>query len=338
MSASSQDILRRRRSSLSSRGNSPTRSVSSRNSSRDEAEEFKHEVEHVRERNWNAPRPKWDINSPHHHRPESPSIHASHSHSRLRADSLHTSTKKGASPSHSTLTPSQPGLRPSSSHSNLKNGHPPRPLSPLPPLSAGKNTPNLSRASSHPSRLPTPSTTPHHKVQESPAKTPASGREGWSFPRNRASLPPLERDPDSPERSPLLPVNGATHARQLSSPTPSSKSPKFISNSLGTSHIPIPVTPHRPQNLTVASPYTGPIPGSPEGSPRRGHRRAKAELAEAVGRIRPGINDEYRAPIDIEPIPLVKVPSGGEFSMMLWCFYVVEIHTSCPRVRENTHT
>ena len=230
--------LHYRTHSFSSSGtSSPGGSLISHESVKEHEQEIQHELEHGRERNWNAPHPKWDVHAGHHGRPVSPmpplahsasssSIHShSHSHSQVRAESLHTPSAKDLTALHANArkSPGHPN------HTSVK--------SPRMPHSVGKEkSPGLHRVTGFPARPNSPLPPPPRTSAEngSPGKSPASGsRFGWQFPRSRTPLPPLELDQVSPERAPPSHVS---HLRTLSSPTPGSTSKPIRSLA---SHIPV---------------------------------------------------------------------------------------------------
>jgi serine/arginine repetitive matrix protein 2 len=253
-------------------------------SAKEQEQEFQHEIEHGRERNWNAPHPKWDIHLKHHGRPVSPMPHSlahsssssdlqshSHSHARVRADSLHTPGTKGSSTLHSVprkpLEQSSPTRSlvksprdPSVTHtpgkdkslgSHRATGFPARPLSPLPPL--------------------------HKKPGEhSPSGSPASGsRFAWQFPRSRTPLPPLELEEHSPQR-PSFPKG--SHSRTSSSPTLGPTSTAKRSRPQVSSQIP------------VKSPKKIQFPSESHDSPL--NKRATPEFSTTAGEMPPDMKAE----------------------------------------------
>ncbi|KAJ7209622.1 hypothetical protein GGX14DRAFT_452266 [Mycena pura] len=191
----------------------PPRSLSatsSRTSSDEEEEELVHEIEHERERNWNAPVQRWSHHTlpPHSHSharstspmPPSPSISASsdlHSTARIRANSLRLrGTPKGDSPVHrheqaspiasssktTNDTPASHQARPrylmGTNSRPRPVSYPARPNSPLPPFE-GKSKPATSGpASSTQKPSPQPRSPEreygHSKMPSSP--TPSQGK------------------------------------------------------------------------------------------------------------------------------------------------------------------
>jgi hypothetical protein len=290
----SPDHLHRHHSFNSGRSSSPSSSVRSHDSEKELESEFKHEIEHVRERNWNAPHPKWNPNAPHHHGrsmsplPPSlsprPSISHMHSHSR----DLFTGSPRVESPTHHSLG-GKSTLRPSSSHSslNVKDKAPPQIPPPLPHSATrkGKQPTTSHHPTNHSSRAwsplpPTDHADTHTKEKENggASKTPApSSRFGWQFPRNKNPLPPLELDQHSPQRI-ANPVHLGTSSPPL--PTPGSRPTSRASGSVKASHIPV-RSPHIPERNV----------GSSVGL-KKGHKRSTAELGESTGGIPPRPNSE----------------------------------------------
>jgi serine/arginine repetitive matrix protein 2 len=278
------DHLHRHRSFNSDRSGSPSSSVPSHDSEKELELEVKHEIEHVRERNWNAPRPKWDPNNPHRQgRPVSPlppSLSPQPAISNTQVVSHPHSRREGSptveSPSRH-MHRGKTNLRPSSSNSSLNviARASPRAPSPSPRLANERQASNLHPANhASRSRSPLPRTdhaVPDTKGNGSPSKMPATGSHfGWQFPRHKAPLPPLDLDQHSLERH--------THSRTLSSPSPT-PDPRPTSKSTGSvkaSHIPV-RSPHASERHVGSSPAI------------KKHKRNVAELSESVGGVPPQV-------------------------------------------------
>jgi serine/arginine repetitive matrix protein 2 len=280
------DHHRRKHSFNSGRSSSPTSSVQSRDSEKDLELEVQREIRHVRERNWNAPRPKWSSNAQHHRGLSvSPSSSTSMSHIHSHPHGLHTNSPRVESPTHRLLA-GKPTLRLSSSHSSLitKDQAPlvPSPVS----LSAKGKGKQQAAIHHHTSRSSSPidHTDPHMKDDGNALKGPASStRFGWQFPRNKNPLPPLQFDEHS-----LDGLVSPAHPRTLSSPlpTPGSRPTSRASASVMPSHIPV-RSPHVSERNV----------GSSSGL-KKGHKRSTTELSEPAG----GVRSRFTS----EPIPLAK--------------------------------
>jgi serine/arginine repetitive matrix protein 2 len=201
--------LRRQASFSSSTTSSPTGSMHSAGSGVEEGLEYEAVLE--RERNWNAPRPKWasyqalarvSISSA----PSSPgSDHAQASEGRARTKSL---TVASSSQLQARQSEERRRISPSASGSR----------SPLlrPPSNAHSPSPLL-RAATHPPRPISPLPHSADKVHMHSKRFSAPPHPGWSFPRNRTSLPPLELEEDTVDKR--VAPNGVD-------PTPSSYEPE----------------------------------------------------------------------------------------------------------------
>jgi serine/arginine repetitive matrix protein 2 len=277
----------------------------------------------VRERNWNAPRPKWDPNaSPHHGQSVSPLVSSlsprpsiSHVHSHSHSRGIRAGSPRLESPIHH-LTAGKPTLRPSSSHSSLNTKIKPSPRVPSPsPHSAtsnGKQPAVGHRPTNHASRPssplpPTGDADPHPKENGSASKPPASSsRFGWQFPRNKNPLPPLEFDQHSPER-----ILDPAHLRTLSSPspTPGSKLATEASGSVKASHIPV-RSPH------VSERNVGSFSGL-----KKGHKRSTTELSESRGGTPPRLK--------LKPMPLTEDNAHQDSVLGIYYFFRLRLINSC---------
>ncbi|KAI0067171.1 hypothetical protein BV25DRAFT_1819465 [Artomyces pyxidatus] len=256
---SAQSLLTPDRNSFSrqsSRSTSPNGSTHSR----DTEPEEEVVVVHERERNWNAPHPKWS-----HGRPVSPMPSSSLSHSRVRTQSLG---------GHSPQTPPlarPPAGRIKKSPSQTSLNVPPHPVSPSP-----HSRHHDSRSMKHSPRAPSPLPPNSGKVNGKASSTVPgfTSHFGWHFPRNRAQLPPLELDQSSPER-PSSPAQ-----------RPSSRSSISSTSSVAS----------RPSHIPVRSPGKVPkVESSKNGEASRytkGHKRATTEFTEANGAVPPKIHLE----------------------------------------------
>nr|GAT57760.1 predicted protein [Mycena chlorophos] len=191
---------------------SRTHSTASSNASEtsDEEERVHHEIDHERERNWNAPHPKWGKHPmpahQHPHRspsPLPPSPAASSSRKRVDSSTIR-GTPKAASSSLSTSRTS-PAPTPSS-----------------------KTTPNTSNAARH----------ARTKSLVAPARP-------MSYPaRPHSPLPPIQTSTKSPGLSPTVPLSPErerVRPRLLSTPSPvASKRPPNAGNRHSFSQIPVP--------------------------------------------------------------------------------------------------
>ncbi|KAH9830856.1 uncharacterized protein C8Q71DRAFT_325252 [Rhodofomes roseus] len=239
-----------------------------------ELEPEEKEFVHVRERNWNSPRPKWDI---HTHRSPSPvppatsasgskvvsprerrdsSMSTSHASVRQRTESLRSSPAPTATGHARTRTLSSMSY-------DTKGKTLMKPKSPAPSLGMPSKSPGFS------SRSPSPVRATHDESEHSDSQPPTPGfrsRFGWAFPVNRTQLPPLELDNeiDSPEKR--------RPATSISSSRLSLKSP-------GTSHIP------RPSSA---------LGDAAEAAKKRGHRRSITELSQSNGPIPPVSHTDER--------------------------------------------
>jgi hypothetical protein len=211
------------------------------------------EVEHLRERNWNAVHPKWDApaSPPRAHSPSQAHHARSHSHHLAREANHH------ATGSNRSL-----GLHPSDTHSTASSAEP-------------ATTPRAGTPGSHPGSVYTerrnftfPSA-PDSGAHSS-NKTPASSRFEWQPPLSRAPLPPLELD-DSPR--PRLPST-EYYARNSSSPTPSPRSLHRTAEPLPVSHIPV------KSPKTRETPSTSLVNGSGHAHGETNHKRTAAEIID----------------------------------------------------------
>jgi hypothetical protein len=321
----------RKQSFSSGRSSSPSSSVHSRGSENEMELEIKHEIEHVRERNWNAPRPKWDPNNPHRHgrsvsplpSPSSPRVSTSHMQTHTHSDGFRAGSP-GITSSTRRLA-SKPSLRPSSSHSSLNmKDKAPRAPSPLPrsAKSKGKQPAVTHLPSNHGSR----SSSPLHPVGRTDAQTKeiskgsaSSFHFGWQFPRNKNPLPPLDSDQLSPDTH-----ADTTHSRTLlsPSPTPSSRPTSRASPSVYTSHIP------------VRSPHVSEHNGIGSSGQKRGHKRNVTELSEPTGRTPPRITQKS-APFT-QGIPHQDSVKGMSFGQFGWIIILL-ICTVQPATRNSLH-
>ncbi|KAI0071720.1 hypothetical protein K474DRAFT_1668701 [Panus rudis PR-1116 ss-1] len=282
--------------SSSSRAGSPASSIAS---GRDPEEKvITRIVEHERERNWNAPHPKWTP-----HRSISPLPSPTHSRS---PSALGGSF--GRSNGRMLLDESFPG-RPSPSRDKLTDML----LDVSPEITAKTRTragsvstnangkTRLSRKSndsSHPE--PSLSTTP----QSDPKAPGFTSRFGWQFPKNRAPLPPLEKD--SPER----PSSAASdRPSSVASNRPSSR--LSTSNSAFVSHIPV-RSPSKKDKEREGSKDKGKgkerassSSPSSDSQRKRGHKRTVTEFSESVGALPPSINIQSEPEPELEPVPIV---------------------------------
>lgn len=149
-----------------SRSASPAGSMNSDMSISERTEEFQHEIEHIRERNWGAARPKWTLPDGRPVSPMPPShspVHSrSHSSLRVRADS---------------------SAKAESSHHHEREED------------RSLHQPSTSKAKSSPPLPPADSNGPAHDTSDGP-------NFGWHMPKHRMPLPPFELDTDSPQRPP----------------------------------------------------------------------------------------------------------------------------------------
>ncbi|TDL26192.1 hypothetical protein BD410DRAFT_836840 [Rickenella mellea] len=253
---------RRSSSSLSvghngvARASSPASSLASHES----LDEFEREKQHERERNWNSARPKWELTSDdghehHHHltRGASPLPDGhNHHHHHSRNESPNEKRNGHVNGPHKHSITEGKLAEWSASVANASN-------SIISHLHSSRET--RPRSPHHSTTSTTPPTNPNKS-------SGSASRFGWSFPRSKSPLPPLEED-HNPSR-----VNG--HQRMPSSPSPAPR-PEHTSAAAGSpSHIPV-----RRRNLSETA------PGSPGGEHRKGHKRSTTELSESVGGIPP---------------------------------------------------
>lgn len=183
-------------SAHSSRPHSPASSIAS--SEREPHSEPRNPVVHERERNWGSAHPKWEYQEPPRSISPSPrSLHtASRSHSRL----------SNGSPSQSQL--SEKRTITTRNRTVSLGNHPARPRSPLVRLSEQSKIP----------RPASPSSSVVDDSEGSPRPSPYGSRFGWSFPKNRGSLPPLEYE-DSPHKQVATPPGSRPSSRLSTTPS-----------------------------------------------------------------------------------------------------------------------
>lgn len=255
----------------SSRPSSPTTSVSGESVEM----EIEHEIDHLRERNWNSPHPDWHL---HNRRSLSPLP-------RSRPGSP-TGTPPHVAPPRSRTNSITHGNSLSVPSSVPRSKSPvgdrvPRPRSPMPPSSVG------TKASSH-ERPQSPVNSPPAKAESS--NSVSGSRFGWSFPQHKhKSLPPLELDEESPRRPLSRPSSRSSLAASASTP----------------SHIPV-RSPRKNGHASTASMATSSasiaFPGSTMEKKNR-HRRSVTEFSESVGALPPKI--EVSSSDDLPPVPIV---------------------------------
>lgn len=187
--------LRRHHSFNSPRGASPSGSWTSQD------EDPLLETVHERERNWNSPRPKWHDHPPAKHTslsPTSPSGHSPYPHSpgkgqfHTESQNIPMSSANRVHQQHNTPSPQQTG------RSKRLSLHSP------PPILSGRESPSGSHQNTKP---------PHHTTTSSLLPVSKDNNHshgsaanlGHGLVRNRISLPPLDRDQESPRRSHLRP-------------------------------------------------------------------------------------------------------------------------------------
>lgn len=224
------------------------------------------EVEHIRERNWNSPQPKWRTSTRSTPSPHSSSTPASAA--RALRDSYRTDSPRSQSyiDQHSNSNGSALGRSASLPSNNgsstwAPNGNVQRTKSPSLHLNSERRTPE---------RPVSPS--PRQSALAEDAKIPSLGsRFGWSLPAlNKTELPPLELDQDTPERPPRPPS-------QLSSGD-------------------------RPSLIPVRSPRkTPPASSSVTPSPRkfgikRWHRKGFPDFAESANTLSADVADAAETP------------------------------------------
>jgi serine/arginine repetitive matrix protein 2 len=251
--------LRRHSSHGSPRTSSPTGSVRSVGSGA-ENDEVKHVVDLERERNWNAPRPKWGEHRSISPLPPSPTHSYQSAHPPLEGRVRVTSLSAGK-----IVQPAQPTSRgkPPKHAASLPNGN-----ENLPPVHHASTSRSVSSthksAQSH--RAPTPPLRPSSPPPSQPKSDAASlARSGWSFPRNKTSLPPLELE-ETPER--LLPLNGHVRAPGSPSPAPRPRTSSRVETG-NSSQIPL----SKKGDTSLANGHAHPQSGS-----KKGHRRTTTEL------------------------------------------------------------
>ncbi|RDB24915.1 hypothetical protein Hypma_008048 [Hypsizygus marmoreus] len=237
----------------SSRATSPALSTTASHDGKLDSEE--EEIVHERERNWNAPRPKWGQHE-HSYRLGSPSQSYSPS-GRPRAESLKSPVADGEAPGHRGQTPAQvASFRVNGVHGESNSTLPPRPLSPLPPAKTSAS-PRHGHHPSSPAQIPPPhsplpplsSTTAKGKAPEKSSlsnkpnvpstdksQTPSGSRPAYSFMRNRTPLPPLELEKETPER---LPPSVKSIPPPSPSPTPGVRPSSRTSGTPKHSGIPV---------------------------------------------------------------------------------------------------
>ncbi|TCD61633.1 hypothetical protein EIP91_008139 [Steccherinum ochraceum] len=288
--------------SSSSRASSPAQS----HSPAAIREKEKDPVVHVRERNWNSPHPKW---KPEPRRSVSPMPPADAEGPSGRARNGSVSASRGgvgvkvkarrsldvlSSPSSSlgVVNKSSPPARDKgkgresdvskrSSSSLLKSPSFSSSSSSKPPASASADRPKSPQP-------PPPPPEPEPEPPSSPSKSKVpnfKSRFGWSFPHDRAPLPPLEHDPDDdPEARAPSPVR--LLARE-GSRIPTATSSGFVAssgngeggvNGAGTTQI----------------------------QKKKGHRRSPTEFSEAVGRVPPRVQayEEGEGEVELLPVPI----------------------------------
>ncbi|OBZ68164.1 hypothetical protein A0H81_11790 [Grifola frondosa] len=251
--------------SMSSSGRASS-AMSSRSMERERDMIMEDEQIHKRERDWSAPRARWQDErrtvSP---LPCSSAGSPSHTHrASLKADSPRSSPKglpdRSKSPSgfgetvngwgsrdKAALRPMSPLTR-SAVETESAGAHP-RPRSPLPPQTNSDTGPVDYRS-----------------------------RFGWHFPQHRTPLPPLELEQDTPEK------------RATPPPRPPSRTSGMIRNS----HLPV----RSPRSTEKA---TSPSPSTDRTEHKRRHRRSLTEFTESLGTVPPLIKVESVEPIDITP-------------------------------------
>lgn len=235
--------------------------------------EAEHEFEHLRERNWNSPRPDWHL---HHRRSLSPLP-------RSRPGS------PTGSPAHTHMHSTTPRSRSNSiTHDNTLSVPSPIPRSKSPmgdPITRAKSPSFRSSVASKPTPSPHVHVRPKSPAPPTPSPDKAEKAEapqgnfrsrfGWSFPK--ADLPPLELDHESPAR-----------------PRPPSRS----SLSAGVkilSHIPV-KSPKKNDHTSTSSVAS-------VAEKKRSHRRSVTEFTESIGAIPPRI--EVSSIDDLPPVPIV---------------------------------
>lgn len=262
------------------------------------------EVVLERERNWNAPRPRWHRQPSHGHSnslspmPSSPTGSASShtsplSNGRVRSVSLRApATAKGESPVH------QDRLR--SSPSGLSNGNntlrakvsPPRhgipANSPIPHPELRRPASYAGRSQSQMESSPHSPTGQQFSDKEMPTRLPtptSTSRLSYHFPRSHPPLSPIELDKEPMDRS-------AIPRRIPSSPTLDSRPPSRASGSIRISHIPVRASPKK------VLPGSTPSKDSPEGT-TKGRKRGASTSIDATERTLPRIDVESNAsPVD----------------------------------------
>lgn len=268
--------------STSSRAGSPTSSIASSRFEGEPMDEVQREVRKEREHNWNSPRPRWVHGSSRRSvspLPSPPSGSPSASGIQFR---MSTTSKRGL------MDESFPGQsRMDMSDSLAAPEFPNRTMS------------SPSRTTNGMSRLPRLSTPPRPRSEAIDdfdfSRTASASRFGYSFPRQRAPLPPADFDHEDPERP-------STPSRPSSRLSVSSQIDQH--RSTFTSHIPVRSPGRRPhtQSQTQSQNQT-----SPRGSERRKEKekRSLAEFTEQLVKIPPPIPDqpEPESEPELEPEP-----------------------------------
>ncbi|KAJ7251800.1 hypothetical protein B0H12DRAFT_1118928 [Mycena haematopus] len=223
---------------------------SSRASSDEEEQEILHEIEHERERNWNAPIPKWHEHPPpghhvHHAGPKlsTPSSSISTPGDRVRAQSLKSpGTPKGDSPILRTES-----ARPIASSSKTSTGETPPQARPKSLLGSSSRP----RPVSYPARPSSPLPPPRPHSPLPPA-------------RPRSPLPPTRPHDSKSKPRPVLSTSQSTHK-----PTSQPRSPERGHSRMPSSPSPSPA--HRPANRTSMSHIPVRTMGKTQGAASNGH-------------------------------------------------------------------
>lgn len=271
----------------SSRPSSPTSSVSSK----DIEEEVVHEIVHIRERNWNSPRPDWHM----HRRSLSPlprSRPGSPTGSPVQAQTLapRSRTNTTTMPRSRTNSMTSPQSRTNSStHGNSLSvpspvAHTKTPVGQRMPQPKTPSRSPAEKLSPHGrSKSPVPPTPPPENAESS--QQSYRSRFGWSFPRQKAALPPLELDQESPHK----PLSRPSSRTSLSAGASTA------------SHIPV----RSPRKGDHGSSTSMSMPSLPE--KKRLHRRTTTEFTESIGAVPPRIEVS-----DIDDLPSVPVVNGQD--------------------------
>lgn len=210
-------------------------------------------IGHERERNWNSPHPKWELQVPRSLSPLPPSPPV-------------PGTGYGRPPP--DWDPNKEYESPSRSrHSSLTNGRLSYERSRTSSLSErfppSKSEPALARASTD-SRIDRPHSPAQSETGSEDRGKDAGSRFGWAFPRRRANLPPFESDFESPQKRPSTPP---TRPDSHLSARPSS--------------IPIRSPGRRDEDRSSSARARN--EDDQEG--QKGHRRTSATFIESMGRI-----------------------------------------------------